>query len=51
MNLMANFDHGTLPAGSINIKADLKMDNLQYGMLGSVVFGGEFAGSILATFL
>ena len=28
MNLMANFDHGTLPAGSVVIKENLGLDNL-----------------------
>ncbi len=44
MNLMANFDHGTLPAGSVVIAKDLGMDKLQYGMLGSAVFGGLVLG-------
>lgn len=44
MNLMANFDHGTLPAGSVVIAKDLSMDKLQYGMLGSAVFGGLVLG-------
>jgi len=44
MNLMANFDHGTLPAGTIVIANDLGMDKLQYGMLGSAVFVGLVVG-------
>lgn len=44
MNLMANFDHGVLPAGTIVIAKDLGMDKMQYGMLGSAVFGGLVLG-------
>ena len=44
MNLMANFDHGTLPAGTIVIAKDLGMDKMQYGLLGSAEFGGLVIG-------
>lgn len=50
LNLLNNFDHGVLPAGSITIKNDLGLNNLHYGLIGSAVFGGLTLGSIVATF-
>jgi hypothetical protein len=50
LNILNNIDHGVLPAGSITIKQDLGMDNLQYGLIGSAVFAGLSVGSIVATF-
>ena len=44
-----NIDHGALPAGSTAIRNDMGMNNAQYGFLGSVVFGGLAAGSIIGT--
>jgi hypothetical protein len=40
MQLLVNIDHGVIPAGAIRIKDDLKLNNTQYGSLGSVVFAG-----------
>lgn len=61
LSLLCNVDHGVLPAASIAIKADLSLNNLQYGMVGSSVFAGlttgksklsnfSFLGSIVSTF-
>lgn len=61
LNLLCNIDHGVLPAGSISIKQDLALNNMQYGMIGSAVFAGltfgkfliskfTFLGSVVATF-
>jgi hypothetical protein len=47
LNLLNNTDHGVLPAGSIVIKEDLGLDNLQYGMIGSAVFAGLTIGKSL----
>ena len=44
LNMLNNMDHGVLPAGSIVIKDDLNLNNLQYGMIGSAVFGGLVLG-------
>jgi hypothetical protein len=44
MNLIANFDQGILPAGTIVIAKDLGMDKMQYGLLGSAEFGGLVIG-------
>lgn len=39
-NLFVNIDMGILPAGSTKIKAELKVNNGQFGSLGSVVYFG-----------
>lgn len=39
-NLLINFDMGILPAGSVKIKQELKLDNTWFGFLGSVVYAG-----------
>jgi hypothetical protein len=44
LNLLNNIDHGVLPAGSILIKNDLALNNLQYGTIGSAVFAGLTLG-------
>jgi len=44
LNLLNNFDHGVLPAGSITIKQDLGLNNFQYGLIGSAVFAGLTVG-------
>ena len=48
-NLFFNIDMGILPAGSIKIKKELKLNNSQYGVLGSVVYFGQVLGSALAS--
>lgn len=50
LSLLCNVDHGVLPAASIAIKADLSLNNLQYGMVGSSVFAGLTTGSVVSTF-
>ena len=44
LNLLNNIDHGVLPAGSITIKEDLGLNNMQYGLIGSAVFAGLTTG-------
>jgi hypothetical protein len=46
LSLLCNIDHGVLPAASIAIKADLSLNNLQYGMVGSSVFAGLTSGKL-----
>ena len=48
-NLFLNIDMGILPAGSTVIKDELKMNNSQYGTLGSVVYFGQVLGAALAS--
>ena len=50
MNLLINFDHGVMPAGAVEMKKDLNLNNIEYGWLGSVVFIGLTIGSIAASF-
>lgn len=44
LNLLNNVDHGVLPAGSLIIKDDLNLNNLQFGLIGSSVFAGLTVG-------
>lgn len=44
MILLGNIDHGIFPAASLAIKSDIGLNNSQYGMLGSTVFGGLVCG-------
>ena len=48
-NLFINIDMGILPAGSTIIKEELKIDNIKFGFLGSIVYLGQTIGSALAT--
>jgi predicted MFS family arabinose efflux permease len=48
-NIYCNVDHGTLPGGSVAIKESLKLSDFQFGMLGSVVYGGMTVGAAIAT--
>mmetsp|Transcript_2678 Transcript_2678/g.4508 ORF Transcript_2678/g.4508 Transcript_2678/m.4508 type:complete len:211 (+) Transcript_2678:290-922(+) len=48
-NLVVNIDHGTMPACSIEIKEKVQIQNLKFGMLGSIVYVGLTFGSIFAT--
>ena len=46
MNLLINFDHGVMPAGSLAMKEDLGLSNTEFGWLGSVVFIGLTVGKL-----
>lgn len=48
-NLFFMLDMGILPAGSTVIKTDFKLDNAQFGSLGSVVYFGQTIGSALSS--
>lgn len=48
-NIWCNVDHGTLPGGSVAIKKSLGLSDFEFGMLGSVVYGGMTLGAALAT--
>ena len=48
-NVFINVDHGSLPGCSVEIKQDLKMNDFEFGVLGSVVYGGLTLGSAVAT--
>ena len=48
-NVFCNVDHGTLPGCSNQIKHDVKLNDVEFGTLGSVVYGGIVIGSVVAT--
>jgi predicted MFS family arabinose efflux permease len=48
VNILVNIDHGCIPACTLTLKADLKIDNAALGMLGSVVYFGLLIGSFVA---
>lgn len=48
-NLFLNIDMGILPAGSTIIKKELKLNNSQFGSLGSVVYFGQVLGAAMAS--
>jgi len=50
-NVFINVDHGSLPGASNAIKDDLNIGNLEFGTLGSVVYGGLTLGSAVATWV
>ena len=50
-NVFINVDHGSLPGCSNKIKEDLGIENLEFGTLGSVVYGGLTLGSAVATWV
>mmetsp|Transcript_16621 Transcript_16621/g.28327 ORF Transcript_16621/g.28327 Transcript_16621/m.28327 type:complete len:190 (+) Transcript_16621:831-1400(+) len=48
-NLFINIDMGILPAASVKVKGENRMENSQFGALGSVVYFGQTLGSAIAT--
>lgn len=48
-NLFFNIDMGIMPAGTVIIKKDLKLDTAKFGYLGSVVYFGNMLGAALAS--
>ena len=51
LDLLINLDHGAVPAALVDISQDLKMDQTDMGVMGSMVFFGTFVGSISASFI
>lgn len=47
-NIIINFDHGAIPAATTEIKAEMKINNVKLGSLGSLVFFGLTLGSAFA---
>jgi hypothetical protein len=41
---MINFDHGIIPAATTALKEDLKISNVNLGLLGSLVYLGLVLG-------
>ncbi|KRX08858.1 Major facilitator superfamily domain, general substrate transporter [Pseudocohnilembus persalinus] len=50
-NVLVNFDHGIIPAATKQIKEDLNIDDVELGLLGSVVYAGLLGGSVAATYV
>jgi sugar phosphate permease len=48
-NVFINVDHGSLPGCSNQIREDIGMNNFQFGLLGSIVYGGLTLGAGVAT--
>lgn len=48
-NVFINFDHGSLPGCASEIKDELNMNDFEFGLLGSVVYGGLTIGAGVAS--
>ena len=50
-NALVNLDHGIIPACTKELITDTGIDELQLGLLGSLVYGGLMMGSVSAGIL
>ena len=48
INLLMNFDHGTIPAATEQIRAYIELSNSELGLFGSLVFIGVIIGSLIS---
>ena len=48
MNFIRVFDNGILPAMTVTLKEENGIDEVKLGTLGSLVYVGEVAGSVIA---
>ena len=48
LNLLMNFDHGTVPAATEQLRNYLNLDNSELGLFGSLVFLGVIIGSLIS---
>ena len=51
LNILINLDHGAIPAGTTALKQENSLDNVQLGIIGSLVYLGLILGSISAGFI
>ena len=51
INILINFDHGAIPAGTTALKKENNLDNIQLGIIGSLVYLGLVLGSISAGYI
>jgi hypothetical protein len=51
INLLINLENGTIPAATIHLKEDLKIDDEGLGTLGSLVFAGSLIGSVIVMYI
>ena len=49
VKLLNNFDHGTIPAATDEVKSFLKLDDSELGVFGSLVFIGVLIGSFVSS--
>jgi MFS family permease len=47
-NIFINLDHGSIPAATSTLMAELKLDHVALGIIGSLVFLGITIGAIVA---
>jgi hypothetical protein len=47
-NVSCNIDNGIMSGAAESIKSDMGIDNLKFGMLGTIIFFGLSIGSIYA---
>ena len=48
INILVNVDHGAIPAGTTTLKKENNLDNVELGIIGSLVYLGLVLGSISA---
>ena len=48
LNLLMNFDHGTVPAATEQLRNYLDLDDSELGLFGSLVFLGVIIGSLIS---
>lgn len=46
INIVANFDHGTIPAATEEIRVKLNIDDEKVGLLGTLVYVGNLIGNL-----
>lgn len=51
INMVINFDHGAIPAATTTLKQVLNIENVELGIIGSLVYLGLVLGSLSAGFL
>lgn len=51
INILANLDHGAIPAGTTKLMSELQLDHMTLGIIGSMVFLGLTIGASSAGFL
>lgn len=51
INMFSNFDHGAIPAATRTLKTQLRIQNFELGMLGSLIYLGLVLGALCASVL
>ena len=50
-NFCVNIDMGILPACTLKMTKELNLDTANFGLLGSIVYVGQFLGCLLAAYM